>query len=133
MALPKELVHGLEFQKIPQPLVGNLLVELYLGSAINENIIYALFNNWDGNNNDENAGEFIEAICGCIMLKLNLDGLFEKLPDEPGGDLKGNAHLQYKEDRLGVSVKPDDEKLCTIGGQMFIKLKTLSMILYLQE
>ena len=27
----QELAHGLEFRKIPQPLVGNPLVELYLG------------------------------------------------------------------------------------------------------
>ncbi len=101
---------------------------IVLGAApSNENIIYALFNNGDGDNADENAGEFIEA----DLWKYNAEteiwtDYSTKLPDEPGGDLGGNDPFAIQGGYdLVVSVKPDDENFVTIGGTNVYKIENL--------
>ena len=107
---------------------GRIVLE---AAPSNENIIYALFNNGDGdndgNNNDENAGEFIEADLWMYNAETAIwTDYSNKLPDEPGGDLKGNDPFAIQGGYdLVVSVKPDDENFVTIGGTNVYKIENI--------
>ncbi len=101
---------------------------IVLGAApSNENIIYALFNNGDGDNKDEDAGEFIEAdLWKYDAVTGTWTDYSDKLPDEPGGDLKGNDPFAIQEGYdLVVSVKPDNENFVTIGGTNAYKIENI--------
>lgn len=93
---------------------------IVLGAApSNENIIYALFNNGDEENIEADFWKY-DAATGVWT------DYTSKLPDEPGGDLKGNDPFAIQGGYdLVVSVKPDDENFVTIGGTNVYKIENL--------
>jgi hypothetical protein len=93
---------------------------IVLGAApSNENIVYALFNNGDEENIEADFWKY-DAATGVWT------DYTSKLPDEPGGDLKGNDPFAIQSGYdLVVSVKPDDENFVTIGGTNAYKIENL--------
>lgn len=93
---------------------------IVLGAApSNENIIYALFNNGDVENIEADFWKYDATTDGWTDYT-------SKLPDEPGGNLKGNDPFAIQGGYdLVVSVKPDDENFVTIGGTNAYKIENL--------
>jgi len=93
---------------------------IVLGAApSNENIIYALFSNGDNENIEADLWKY-------DAISETWTDYSSKLPDEPGGDLKGNDPFAIQGGYdLVVSVKPDDENFVTIGGTNVYKIENI--------
>ena len=96
------------------PLGWNATGRIVLANApSNDNVIYALFENGNDNENGEKEAD---------LWKYNLTNdtwtnYSSKLPDENGGDLAGNDPFSVQGGYdLVVSVKPDNENFVLIGG-----------------